>query len=110
MRPSIVSTCLKTINFVIGIVSMLSNIEISIRTYSYSLRVAVTVRIDVAFNTVDLWIVVGDGAIRIHAEYFTFIFSPILGSNLFRSWEMLGPVIQSEQSELVFALITYSIV
>ena len=89
---------------------MLSNLEISIRIYRYSLRIPVTICIDVAFDTVDLWIVVGDGAIRIHAEYFTFICGPILGSNLFRSWEMLGPVIQTEQSELVFALITYSIV
>ena len=68
-----------------------------------------TICIDVAFDTVDLWIVVGDGASRIHAQYFTFICGPILGSNLFRSWEVLRLVIQTEQSELVFALITYSI-
>jgi hypothetical protein len=79
-------------------------------TYSYSLRVPVTICIDVAFDTVNLRIVVGDGSIWIHTEYFTFICGPILGSNLFRSWEMLGMVIRTEQSELVFALITYSIV
>jgi hypothetical protein len=75
---------LKVIDFIIRIIPMLSNVKITGGTHRYSLDVVVTICIDVTFDTVELWIVVRNGPVWVHAEYFAFISALVLGGDLTR--------------------------
>jgi hypothetical protein len=74
---------------------------------------------DVAANAVDHRVIGGYGGIRavgcyggvwIYAEHFTFIRAPVLGCDLFRSWKLLGLVIQAVKGEVILALVTYCVI
>ena len=105
MRPAVVPAGLKEIELIVGVRPMLGRVEPSPRSEGKSLRIAVTIGIDVAAHSAQHRVVRRNRPIQIYPQRLSLIFRPVLSPHFSLRRQILRMVRKAVVLEPVRALI-----